>query len=168
MKTALFLVASLNNNAKLTETLAEEWSRLGGEPHIINIVDLDLPLYSTRAEDLGLPDAAAEASRRMIKADALVFIAPEYNGSIPPSLTNLIAWISRSGDDWRGAFNNKAAVVATHSGGGGIKVLEAMRSQLSHLGANVLGRVIHTHFKKELNPDSATAVLSQLMSLAGA
>jgi NAD(P)H-dependent FMN reductase len=82
-------------------------------------------------------------------------------------MSNAIAWISRAGgEDWRNAFNGKYAAVATHSGGGGQKVLSAMRSQLQHLGTTVLARELLTHYQKALNPDSAKAVLEQLLSLS--
>jgi hypothetical protein len=52
--------------------------------------------------------------------------------------------------------------LATHSGGGGQKVLISMRLQFSHLGATVLGRELLTTTKKPLNERSAQAVLDQL------
>ena len=81
-------------------------------------------------------------------------------------INNAIAWVSRSGqDDWRAAFAQKFCALATHSGGGGDKVLLAMRTQMEHLGCNVLARQLLTHYQKPLNPESATAVLKELKSL---
>ena len=86
---------------------------------------------------------------------------------MPPVLNNAVAWISRGGgDDWRQAFNQKYAVVATHSGGGGLHVLKAMRSQWEYLGCTVLARGIQTNFNKELNPESANTILKQLIKLS--
>jgi chromate reductase len=103
----------------------------------------------------------------MTEARSLVFCAPEYNGSMPPIVNNAIAWVSRSGsEDWRAAFNGKPAVVATHSGGGGLKVTQAMRAQLEHLGAIVLPRPIITNYQKVFNQDSAVAILTQLKKLS--
>ena len=96
---------------------------------------------------------------------ALFFVAPEYNGSIPPTLSNAIAWLSTQTDDFRALFTLKPTAIATHSGGGGHKVLVAMRLQLSHLGATVLGREIVTNRKKPLNEASARALLQQLSAL---
>ena len=95
----------------------------------------------------------------------MLFVAPEYNGSIPPTLSNTIAWLSTQTDDFRSLFTLKPVAIATHSGGGGQKVLVAMRLQLGHLGATVLGRELLTTSKKPLNEQSARAVLEQLKAL---
>ena len=65
-------------------------------------------------------------------------IAPEYNGSIPPVLSNAIAWLSVR-DDFRALFND-AIAMATVSGSGGMELLVSLRIQLTHLGAQVVGR----------------------------
>jgi chromate reductase, NAD(P)H dehydrogenase (quinone) len=165
MSAVLILVSSLGKNVELSKALATELENLGAEAKTINLVELELPLYSTKVEADGIPEQAKSIAAEFEAARGLVFVAPEYNGSLPPVLNNTIAWVSRSGDDWRGAFNGKVAVIATHSGGGGASVLAAMRAQLSYLGVTVLGRQLHTHFKKPLNPESATAVLGQLLQL---
>jgi NAD(P)H-dependent FMN reductase len=162
----LILVASTGKNVELADSLAAEITAQGGEPDIVNLVELGLPLYVSNAEKESVPPAALEMSERMGDSRALVFVAPEYNGALPPTLVNLIAWVSVSGDaDWRAAFNGKMAAIATFSGGGGQSALAAMRSQLSFLGVNVLGRQILTNYKKPLNPESATAVIQQLLAL---
>jgi NAD(P)H-dependent FMN reductase len=93
----------------------------------------------------------------------MIFISPEYNGSTPPVFTNSLAWVSRTGKEWRGIFNRKTAVIATHSGSGGAHVLMSMRLQLSYLGMNVLGRQILTHYTKELNQETLMDILDQLI-----
>ena len=53
------------------------------------------------------------------KAESFVFVSPEYNGGVPPALTNIIAWVSRlGGKDWRKSFNGKAAALARSILGG--------------------------------------------------
>ena len=66
------------------------------------------------------------------------FVAPEYNGNVPPSFANFLAFCSKSSKDWRELFNTKKAVVA-HSGGGGAHVLMHMRMQLSFIGMMLSG-----------------------------
>ena len=168
MSDVLVIVASEGKNVELAAAVAAEIDAQGAASSTVGVLDLGLPLYSTRAESNdGVPAAAAEIARRMIESRALVVIAPEYNGGMPPALVNLIAWVSRSGDDdWRAAFNGKITAIATFSGGGGNSVLAAMRAQLAFLGANVLGRQLLTNHGKPLNPDSATAVVAQLLALS--
>jgi len=167
MSKVLILVSSLGKNVELAQELAAVVEAAGGEVEITNVVDLDLPIYSTRAEEDGIPASAPEIAHKMATSRALIFVAPEYNGAAPPALINLIAWVSRSGDDdWRAAFNAKVVAIATFSGGGGASVLSAMRAQLAFLGANVIGRQILTNYSKPLNPESAQAVVAQLLALS--
>ena len=119
-------------------------------------------MYSEVEEEKGIPQKAKELSDSLSNSEGLIFIAPEYNGSVPPCLNNAICWISRSGKNWREAFNGKTTLIATLSGGGGHHVLMAMRQQLSFLGANVLGRQLLTNYNKELNVDSLNECLAQM------
>lgn len=165
----LIISATRNNNQKLASSLEKTAKELGMETKVICLEDYDLPVYTPTIESNGIPQAALTLTEVFSEAKSLVFCAPEYNGSIPPIVNNAIAWISRSGnEDWRAAFNGKPAVVATHSGGGGLKVTQAMRAQLEHLGAVVLPRPVVTNFSKELNPDSAVAIMGQLNVLGNA
>ncbi|MFT7617526.1 MAG: chromate reductase [Planctomycetota bacterium] len=166
MSKVLVLVASVGKNVELGKTLAEVATEHGADCETINIVDLDLPLYSSRAEESGIPEAAVQVAEKMCAARGLIVVAPEYNGSMPPTLNNLIAWVSRSGnEDWRQAFNAKVTAIATFSGGGGASALAAMRSQFAYLGANVIGRQIESNFKKPANLDSVAAIVRQLLEL---
>lgn len=166
MSNVVVLVASIGKNVELGATLAGVVEAQGATCEIVNLVDLDLPLYSTRAEESGIPQVALEIAEKLCAARGLIVVAPEYNGSMPPSLNNMIAWVSRSGnEDWRRAFNAKVTAIATFSGGGGASVLAAMRSQFAYLGANVIGRQIQANFKKPMNPESAESIVEQLLAL---
>lgn len=164
MKKVAIIAASDNNNLSLANAFAAEVKRQGHDCAVINLSSLDLPLYSTVNENKGTPSIIRSQIDLLNNSEAMVFVAPEYNGGIPPLLTNYIAWISRGGDDnWRACFNEKPAAIATHSGGAGTYVLIAMRSQLSFIGMNVLGREILTNYKKQLNSDSLTSVVKMLI-----
>ncbi len=163
----LVCCASQGENLKLSQLLVEEIIQQGSEAELVDMVDLALPLYSPKVEQDGCGKGFEAVVARFINASAFVFVAPEYNGGTPPVLSNTLAWISRSGgSNWRAAFANKFAVIATHSGGGGMKVLAAMRSQLEHLDTTVLARQILTTPQKPLNQDSLKTVITQLLSLS--
>ncbi|RLA62621.1 MAG: NADPH-dependent oxidoreductase [Epsilonproteobacteria bacterium] len=158
------LVSSQGKNLELAKKFLEYFSEKKEKADILDLVALDLPLYSALTEGK-LPDRVQDLTKKLVNSKAIIFVAPEYNGSVPPVLNNAIAWVSRTGDDWRHAFNGKPAAIATHSGGGGAHVLMAMRHQLSFIGMNVLGRQVLTNYGKELNTDSMAAVLDQLISI---
>lgn len=157
------IVASNNKNLDLAYKIDDVVQQLGQKTEIIDLVAEDLPLYTPKAQELGIPKTVKKLSEKLINAEKMIFVAPEYNGGIPPTLTNLLAWVSVSGDDWRSCFNGKSAAIATYSGGGGQYVLMAMRSQLSYIGMNVVGRQILTNSKKEFTLDSAMEVIKQLI-----
>ena len=105
---------------------------MGHTKKIIDLVEQELPLYTPEAqEENDIPKKIKELADIFTKSEAMIFVAPEYNGGIPPTLTNVIASLSVSGNDWRKCFSGKSAMIATHSGGGGQYVLLAIRSQLS-------------------------------------
>lgn len=160
------LVASCNNNVKLAKRLEELALEQNCEVEFINLVDLRLPLYSTLEEkENGIPAIASELAEKILKLKAFIIVAPEYNGVMPSVLNNAMAWTSRSTDNWRDAFEEKVVALATHSGGGGQKGLQAMRIMFQHLGANILAREILTTYEKPLNEESAKNIVKQLISL---
>ena len=101
----------------------------------------------------------------MQESKGLIFCAPEYNGSIPPIVSNAISWISVSGEDWRGSFIDKIALIGTHSGGGGDKFFRSMKIQLEHLGSVVMPRPITVNNSSPLKKDSAEKILKQFINL---
>lgn len=158
------ICASNNNNLALAQQLDHIAQEMGQMTQIINLVEEDLPLYTPKNQaEYGIPQKVQLLAQTLIHSDAMIFVAPEYNGGMPPTLNNAIAWLSVSGDDWRSCFNGKSAVIATHSGSGGQFLLMAMRIQLSYIGMNVIGRQIITTATKPLNVDSARDVIRQLI-----
>jgi len=53
--------------------------------------------------------------------------------------------------------------LATHSGGGGLHVIMAMRAQFSFLGCNVVGRSLVVTRNKAINPETVEAILNSLV-----
>ena len=161
------LVASSNNNLKLANELKNIADELNFDSEIINLVDYNLPLYSTVEEDKnGIPESVLDLTTKIMDLKAFIVVAPEYNGVMPPVLNNAMAWTSRSTKNWRDAFNDKIVALATHSGGGGQKGLQAMRIMFQHLGANILAREILTTYEKPLNEETAISMINNLTKLS--
>ena len=82
------------------------------------------------------PAGAEELRNRMLKTDAFIIASPEYNGSMPGLLKNIIDWVSRFRPQ---PFNERHALLmsASPSMGGGNKALWSLRMPLEHLVANV-------------------------------
>jgi chromate reductase, NAD(P)H dehydrogenase (quinone) len=89
---------SLNQAAlRAAQALAPEGVR-------VEIFDLaDVPLYN-QDDEVSPPARVAELKARVRAADAILFVTPEYNYSIPGVLKNAIDWGSRPHGDscWEG------------------------------------------------------------------
>ncbi len=88
-------------------------AQLAPEDAAIDIFEIDgIPLI--RENDP--PAEVVELKRRIREADAVLFVTPEYNYSIPETLKNAIDWTSRPADD--NAWSGKPAAVMGASIGG--------------------------------------------------
>ena len=94
----------------------------------------DLPLYSYDY-DADFPPAARAYKTALGAVDAVLFVTPEYNRSIPGGLKNAIDWASRpSGQN---SFSRKpSAVIGTSPGSIGTAIAQQqLRSVLSFCNA---------------------------------
>ncbi len=90
----------------------------------------DLPLYSYDY-DADFPPAARALKEALANVDAVLFVTPEYNRSIPGGLKNAIDWASRPYGS--NSFTRKpSAVIGTSPGAIGTAVAQqSLRSVLS-------------------------------------
>lgn len=99
--------------------------------------DFDVPACDGDLERAqGIPRGADELRRRLVESDALIIASPEYNGSMPGMLKNLIDWTSRFRPQ---PFDGKHGLLlsASPSMVGGNRGLWALRMPLEHLGARI-------------------------------
>ena len=107
-KNLLIISSTSRNNLTLAKNLQSICENLNMDNELINLEELDVPLYTPIEEEKGTPSEIKSIMKKFIDAPGFIICAPEYNGSIPPILTNIIAWISvMDGDNWRFVFNNK-------------------------------------------------------------
>lgn len=164
MSKILIVTASEVKNFELALKFQEQLTSLGQASEILKLVELDLPLYSSINDSKYDPkNLLGNWYDKVHGAQGFVFLAPEYNGGLPPVFTNFLAWVSRTSKEWRECFNGKTAAIATFSGGGGQHALMAMRLQLSYIGMNVLGRQIVAHSAKPADDRSLEAVCRDLV-----
>ena len=161
----LVIAASNGENLKLAERFAATARAQGHSAAVVDLTALELPLFTPRAMAAGTPAALAQLQEQLQAAPRWVICAPEYNGSIPPVLTSAIAWLSVQGDDFRALFNGRPVAIATHSGGGGHTLLSALRLQLAHLGAHVVGRQLVSNATQPASDDTIADLLQRLQRL---
>ena len=92
-KKILLVSATRGNNYELAQELKKIIDNTTAvDTSIINLNSYDLPLYKPGIETKN--ETASELSVEFENADGFVFCAPEYNGGLPPILTNAFTWIS--------------------------------------------------------------------------
>src|SRR5215218_10038229 len=125
-----FIVGSLAQ-ASINRRLALALSRLAPPALVLQEIPFkDLPLYSYDY-DADFPAPARAFKQQIADVDAVLFVTPEYNRSIPGGLKNAIDWASRPYG--KNAFARKpSAVIGTSPGAIGTAVAQQhLRSILS-------------------------------------
>ena len=167
-KSLLVISASNGENLKLAKRFLVAGKELGYSCDLLDLTESknNLPIFNPRHNSTDqAPENLKSINTQMESHSHWVICAPEYNGSIPPILTNAIAWLSVQGTDFRSLFNERPIAIASFSGGGCMELLLSMRIQLTHLGALVLGRQLATNKSKIAEDTSINAILNQLLQL---
>ena len=124
-------------NTRLARLVVRIIEQQGGAVDGARMADFDGPSYNQDMQmQSGLPSGPTELCRRLEANDAFVIVSPEYNGSMPGPLKNLIDWGSRKKPQ---PFNGRHVLLlsASPSMVGGNRGLWALRVPLEHLGARV-------------------------------
>lgn len=125
-----YIVGSLAT-ASINRRLALALARLAPPGLMLTEIPFkDLPLYSYDY-DADFPPSARTFKQEIAEVDAVLFVTPEYNRSIPGGLKNAIDWASRPYG--KNSFTRKpSAVIGTSPGAIGTAVAQQhLRSLLS-------------------------------------
>ncbi len=98
----------------------------------------DLPVFNGDLEQ-SMPSAAIRLKGEIAAADAILFVTPEHNRSLPAALKNAIDWASRP---WgKSSFTGKPAAIAGASNGnlGTAPMQFHLRGILGYLDVYALG-----------------------------
>lgn len=132
-----YFVGSLSSKS-INRLLAKALVRLApAELEMIEIPIKDLPLYS-QDYDADYPPVARALKQAIADVDAVLFVTPEFNRSIPGGLKNAIDWASRPFQE--NPFRGKPVLVIGASTGlfGAVWAQAEVRKVLSHIGAEVV------------------------------
>ncbi len=123
-------------NLKLAKALA----KLAEGKLELNILKVDdIPLFNEELE-ASLPAPVARFKSEIEAADAVLFVTPEYNRSMPGVLKNLIDWGSRPYG--KGSFGGKpAGIVGTSPGAIGTAAAQQdLRKLLTIFNMRIMGQ----------------------------
>jgi chromate reductase len=125
-------------NKKLLAVVVEATRAAGGEVTVLDLNDLQIPLYHGDLEDAkGIPPDAQKFIDLITQHQALLIASPEYNSQMTPLLKNTIDWATRADEN---PLTGKVAAVVSASPGafGGVRSMTLARQLLTHLGCYVL------------------------------
>jgi chromate reductase, NAD(P)H dehydrogenase (quinone) len=110
------------------------------ETSSLTICEIDkIPLFNQDLEN-SLPDTVKEFKNKLKAADAILFVTPEYNYSIPGVLKNAIDWASRPYGD--NSLEGKPVALMSASIGmlGGARAQYHLRQSLVFLNMHPINR----------------------------
>ncbi len=157
--TVATLVGSLRKES-CNLRLAKAIAALGKDRFDATVLEIgDLPLYNQDIEN-PLPAPVARLKKEIQEADALLFVTPEFNRSIPGPLKNAIDWASRPYG--ASAFAGKPGAVCGTSPGaiGTACAQQALRPVLGYLDIAVMGQP-EVYFQFKDNAIDAQGVIAE-------
>ena len=157
MKKIVIISATSETNFLLAQNILKFLNNHNVHIEILNIENYKLPLFNPSTIENDKKKCANKIKKitdAMLCSNGIIICAPEYNGNVPPVLSNAIAWISVTTSYWKDGFKNKNFFIASSSGGDAEKFQQSMQLQLEHLGANVFEKkIIINSSNKSINID---------------
>jgi chromate reductase len=150
-KLKLGIVVGSNRRESINRKLAQALAKLGSADFEAKFLQIDdLPLYNQDQEN-ELPASVRRFKAEAAACDALLFVTPEHNRSVPALLKNAIDWGSRpyGTSVWTG----KPAATAGASGGGISSAIAQthLRQILGNfVGMHIMGGEAYVAFKPDL------------------
>jgi chromate reductase len=149
-KHKLGIIVGSNRRESINRKLAAALAKLGDGAFEARFIQIDdLPMYNQDNEQ-PVPDKVARFKSEVAASDALLFVTPEHNRSIPAVLKNAIDWGARpyGKTSWPG---KPAAVTGTSGGAIATAVAQQhLRAVLANQGLHLMGGEAYIQFKPEL------------------
>jgi NAD(P)H-dependent FMN reductase len=121
-----------------------------------------LPAFNPDHDGPLLPEPAAELRREIAEADAVLFCTPEYAGTLPGSLKNLLDWTVGGGE----MYGKPVAWVNVAAPDRGRGAQETLATVLGYVGAAVIEAACR-HIPVERSAIGADGTITDSRFLAG-
>jgi chromate reductase, NAD(P)H dehydrogenase (quinone) len=149
-KHKLGVIVGSNRRESINRKLAQALARLGDGAFEAKFIQIDdLPIYNQDLEN-PVPAPVARFKAEVESSDALLFVTPEHNRSLPAVLKNAIDWGGRpyGKTSWPG---KPAAVTGTSPGAIGSAIAQQhLKTVLANQGLHLLGGEAYILFKPDL------------------
>mgnify|MGYP002631309093 CR=1 FL=1 len=157
-KLKLGVIVGSNRKESINRQLAQALAKLGEADFEAKLIQIDdMPMYNQDHEQ-PLPAPVARFKADVEGSDALLFVTPEHNRSIPAVLKNAIDWGGRpyGKTSWP---DKPAAVTGTSPGAISSAIVQQhLKSVLSNQGLHLMGGEAYILFKPELIDASHTVI----------
>jgi chromate reductase, NAD(P)H dehydrogenase (quinone) len=151
----LAVIVGSNRRESINRKLAQAIAKLAAGRFGVKFVKIDdLPIFN-QDHEAEPPPVVVRFRNEISEADALLFVTPEHNRSIPTVLKNAVDWGSRpyGKSVWNGG--KTAFVTGTTSGAIGTAMAqETLRTMLNFLGVHTLPAEAYITFKPGLIDDN--------------
>ncbi len=132
-----FVCGSLRQNSinqTLTKALMKKAKAAGAKASHIDLSKYEMPIFHG---DLKTPSTVKKLIKRMKDCDGIIIVSPEYNGSMPPLLKNVIDWTSTVET---GHISGPVYGIASCTPGplSGVMVMRQIQFTLMRLGADLV------------------------------
>jgi NAD(P)H-dependent FMN reductase len=119
MVRVLGISGSLRTQSFNTALLRAAQAVAGADAHIDAATLHGIPLYDADLEArVGTPEAVRALKERVLAADGLLMVTPEYNNGVPGVFKNAVDWLSRKTPDLPPVFADRPVAVIGASPGG--------------------------------------------------
>ena len=121
---------------------------------ILDLKSYNFPIFDERLSNQKNPsENAIDFQKKIVNSDGIIIVTPEYNGSFPASLKNVIDLLYV---EWK----NKPIAISTVSAGGfgGTQCLVALQFVLFKIGARIISSVFHVSKVQENYDDNGKAI----------
>jgi NAD(P)H-dependent FMN reductase len=121
---------------RVLKTAIKGAQQAGAEVTFLDLRDYPMPIYNPDDHERnGFDENALRIQGLLAGHDGLLIASPEYNGSFPAALKNVIDWASRQSARYqrKDIFPGKVAAIMTTSPGsfGGVRTLAHLRGVLT-------------------------------------
>jgi chromate reductase len=149
-KFKLGVIVGSNRRESINKALGHALIKLGGSHFTASVIQIDdLPMYNQDIES-PVPEPVARYKAAVEGSDALLFVTPEHNRSIPAVLKNAIDWGARpyGKTSWPGKPG--AIIGATPGAIGSAIAQQHLRVVLGDLGMILAGGEAYITWKPDL------------------